>query len=199
LKTPDPTTHEPRHFLTVRVAGLDATLFSSSLGDPLRSAIDERMLHGPGPDPNTVENVTRLASPISIPEFGDGHRRALPVDLSASAFLRWPLVLACAGLGSVGMALAAGPDSSEQGAAISVQCAACHGSNGISIDTSVPNLAGQHYRYLLDQMRAFKNGSRHNPIMNEMMASLSEQQMKDIAAYFASIQIRVGSRPKGAR
>ena len=56
-------------------------------------------------------------------------------------------------------ASAAGP-SAEAGAKISAQCAACHGSDGMSVDTSIPNLAGQHYAYLVAQTSAFKQRTR---------------------------------------
>lgn len=85
--------------------------------------------------------------------------------------------------------------SATAGAAISAQCAACHGSNGISADTSTPNLAGQHYEYLLSQIEAYKAGTRKNAIMNEMAKALSQEQMQDLAAYFASIPIHVGAPP----
>lgn len=85
--------------------------------------------------------------------------------------------------------------SVKSGAAISVQCAACHGDNGIAVATNIPNLAGQNYVYLLSQLEAYKDGTRKSPIMNEMVASLSGQQMQDIAAYFASIPIRVEPIP----
>jgi cytochrome c553 len=100
-------------------------------------------------------------------------------------------VLAMVGM-SMAWASAAAPNA-KAGAAISAPCAACHGSNGISADTSTPDLAGQHYSYLLSQLEAYKNGTRKNPIMNEMIGSLSEEQMQDLAAYFASIPIQVGS------
>lgn len=87
--------------------------------------------------------------------------------------------------------------SAKAGAAISAQCAACHGNNGIAADTSMPNLAGQHYRYLLSQLEAFKNGTLKSPIMNQMTKALSQEQMQDLAAYFASIPIRVGSPAPG--
>lgn len=83
----------------------------------------------------------------------------------------------------------------KAGAAISVKCAVCHGSDGISADTNIPNLAGQHYQYLISQLEAYQDGTRKNPIMNEMAGPLSKEQMRDIAAYFSSIPIRVGSPP----
>lgn len=84
----------------------------------------------------------------------------------------------------------AAPDA-RAGAAISVQCGACHGNDGISADTSIPNLAGQHYVYLLNQLEAYKGKTRDNPIMSQMVVPLSQEQMEDIAAYYASIPIKV--------
>ena len=63
---------------------------------------------------------------------------------------------------------------------------------GISADTSIPNLAGQHYVYLLNQFEAYKEKTRDNPIMSQMVMSLSQEQMEDIAAYYASIPIQAG-------
>jgi cytochrome c553 len=108
-----------------------------------------------------------------------------------------PRILAlCAAVAAVaGPAFAAGP-SAAKGAQISAQCAVCHGSDGMSVDTSIPNLAGQHYAYLVAQTNAFKQRDRINPIMNQMVQSLSQEQIEDIAAYYASIPIQVRMAPK---
>jgi len=107
------------------------------------------------------------------------------------------LLAAIAALGIIfaGTASAAEP-SAEKGAHIAAQCAACHGSDGMSIDTRIPNLAGQHYAYLLAQTNAFRERTRINPIMNQMVQSLSQEQIEDIAAYYASVPIQVKTLPK---
>ena len=84
------------------------------------------------------------------------------------------------------------PSRVRKGAAISAECAMCHGSNGISVAANIPNLAGQHYSYLLQQLHAFKDGKRDNPLMEEVAHSLSRRQMKDLSAYFASIPLKTG-------
>jgi cytochrome c553 len=68
----------------------------------------------------------------------------------------------------------------------------------MSVDNNIPNLAGQHYTYLLEQMNAYKQKTRDNPIMNEMIGPLNQTQITDIAAYFSSIPVRVGlaAQPK---
>ena len=84
------------------------------------------------------------------------------------------------------------PARVRKGAAISAECAMCHGSNGISVAANIPNLAGQRYSYLLQQLHAFKDGKRDNPLMQEVAHSLTGQQMRDLSAYFASIRLHVG-------
>lgn len=65
-------------------------------------------------------------------------------------------------------------------------CQGCHGDTGINAVSSYPLLAGQYSGYLLKQLRNFKSGARSHQIMNGMAENLSEEDMSDIAAYFAS-------------
>jgi len=92
-----------------------------------------------------------------------------------------------------GGSLAASPDVTA-GRHLATICAACHGSDGMSVDTSIPNLAGQHYVYLVQQLTAFKNGSRVSPLMTELARPLTDQQIADLSAYYASVPIEVGKR-----
>lgn len=65
-------------------------------------------------------------------------------------------------------------------------CMSCHGPGGVSRVASYPTLAGQDREYLLAQLRDFKAGRRENPMMNAMVASLSDTDMQHLAAYFAA-------------
>jgi cytochrome c553 len=65
-------------------------------------------------------------------------------------------------------------------------CGACHGMDGNSSDAQYPKLAGQSEQYIVQQLANFKSGKRQNPIMMGMAAPLSEQDMRDIGAYFAT-------------
>ncbi len=67
-------------------------------------------------------------------------------------------------------------------------CGACHGQNGIGIIPLYPNLAGQKREYLAAQLRAFRDGSRKNPIMSPMAVHLSDSDIEDVAAYLASLK-----------
>ncbi|MDA3914221.1 cytochrome c [Oleiagrimonas sp.] len=95
------------------------------------------------------------------------------------------LLLICA---TVSWPAHASSPSVSTGKAISGMCAACHGSDGMATVSSYPNLAGQNYKYLLNQLKAFKNDKRHNPIMHSHAAALSQKKMRDLAAYFASLE-----------
>lgn len=70
-------------------------------------------------------------------------------------------------------------------------CIACHGEDGNSPSSANPKLAGQHAAYLFKQMKNFKadaegKSERVNAIMNGMIAAYTEEQMKDLAAWFSS-------------
>ncbi|MCG6201167.1 c-type cytochrome [Psychromonas antarctica] len=74
----------------------------------------------------------------------------------------------------------------EAGKATAIACAACHGADGNSPSNLYPKLAGQHASYLEKQLQEFKSGKRNNAIMLGMAYSLSEQDMRNISAYYES-------------
>jgi cytochrome c553 len=88
-------------------------------------------------------------------------------------------------LATIGTAQAAG--NIEAGRELSKTCQACHGTDGNGIgDGQYPNLAGQYEDYLLHSLKAYKSGARNNAIMAGFVANLDEQQMADLAAFFAA-------------
>jgi cytochrome c553 len=68
-----------------------------------------------------------------------------------------------------------------------IQCAACHGADGVARDVEVPNLAGQHDRYLFGQLQAFKSGKRPHKEMRYMSRLLSDEEMSAIAQYYSNM------------
>tara|TARA_R110001592_G_scaffold82307_6_gene243758 strand:- start:243 stop:542 length:300 start_codon:yes stop_codon:yes gene_type:complete len=76
----------------------------------------------------------------------------------------------------------------DAGKAKSMMCGACHGAAGISAVPIYPNLAGQKEAYTLKQLKAFKAGTRNDPTMKGMVAALSEADMNNLAAYYASLK-----------
>ena len=67
----------------------------------------------------------------------------------------------------------------------SVTCTACHGPDGNSLVPTFPSLAGQHEDYLLHSMLSYQNGIRTNAIMVASLMQLSEEDLADLAAYYA--------------
>ncbi|HXH03723.1 MAG TPA: cytochrome c [Candidatus Competibacteraceae bacterium] len=88
------------------------------------------------------------------------------------------------GLGLGAPALAGDPAAGKAKAAA---CAACHGPEGVSPNPEWPNLAGQKEKYLINQLKAFKSGTRSNPMMSPMATPLSDTDIEDLAAYFSSL------------
>lgn len=78
-------------------------------------------------------------------------------------------------------------------ARVEAVCAACHGANGISVADNIPNLAGQRVAYLEAQLRALKSGVRKNPVMGPIAAQLGNDDIVNVAAYFASLQTAPGT------
>jgi len=74
-------------------------------------------------------------------------------------------------------------------------CQGCHGEDGNSTDSSYPKLAGQYAGYIEKQVKEFQSGARTDPIMSAMaMSAGDDQDIQDIAAYFASQKQMKGSR-----
>lgn len=84
----------------------------------------------------------------------------------------------------------------EAGEAKSQPCVACHGADGIGTAPENPNLAGQVTGYIADQLARFKSGQRQNAVMQGMAAGLSEQDMADLDAYYASMEAPAGAVPE---
>ncbi|MFO7859526.1 MAG: c-type cytochrome [Ectothiorhodospiraceae bacterium] len=95
----------------------------------------------------------------------------------------WIKVLIAAAIFAPTLAQADGDVS--RGEELSGSCAACHGAQGESSDSQWPNLAGQSERYLYEQLKAYKSGERENNVMAGQVANLDDQDMQDLAAYFA--------------
>ncbi|SOE53660.1 Cytochrome c553 [Burkholderia sp. OK233] len=71
-----------------------------------------------------------------------------------------------------------------RGATLAMRCTMCHGMRGLS-EANSPNLAGQSAVVVYKQLRDFRSGARSNAIMAPMVVDLSDQDMKDLAAYYS--------------
>ena len=78
----------------------------------------------------------------------------------------------------------------------SITCVACHGQDGISVSPIWPKLAGQHQSYLASQLHEFKKGpegKRNNAIMYGISLALSNEDIDDLSAYYASLDKSIGT------
>lgn len=96
------------------------------------------------------------------------------------------LTLSFALMSAAGLAQAGG--DVKAGKTKSVACVACHGAEGVSSNPVWPNLAGQKEAYLAKQMKAFKDGSRKDPMMGPMAKPLTDADMANLAAYYSSLK-----------
>ncbi len=86
---------------------------------------------------------------------------------------------------------------SESGQTKALVCAACHGQQGISPNPEWPNLAGQNAKYTIKQLKDIKESkSRNVPTMTALIANLNEQDMDDLATFYAKMPLAEGSTPK---
>lgn len=100
--------------------------------------------------------------------------------LSASQRAMW----LCLSIFTLGCSAEADIVAGQQAAA---PCQACHGKDGISPTPHTPNLAGQKELYLSNQLLAYRSGTRKNNIMTPLAKPLSDEDIANIAAYYASL------------
>jgi len=88
-----------------------------------------------------------------------------------------------------------------RGKELSYTCLGCHGIadyKNVYPTYSVPELAGQHPDYIVAALKEYKKGDRSHATMHQQAASLSEQEMQDIAAYFGNSELKPNAAPVGA-
>lgn len=97
-------------------------------------------------------------------------------------------LLVCAALVAVLLPAQAQDAKALNARALAATCANCHGSEGRAVDNSaIPGLAGMPAAYLVAQMKAFKDGSRPATVMHQLAKGYSDEQIEQLAAYFATL------------
>jgi len=86
--------------------------------------------------------------------------------------------------------------NAEAGKEISESCTGCHGDIGMSVTPEWPNLAGQHFDFLVDSLKSFKSGKRVNDTMSPMAEGLNEADIRNVAAYFSQFSCGVSGGDK---
>lgn len=108
------------------------------------------------------------------------------------AFLLSSLMLAVTAHANEPTAAAAKPDLAKGGAISSQTCAACHTADGSRGSPANPILQGQHAEYLAKQLTEFKSGKRKNAVMSGMAAPLTEEDVRNVAAFYAGKTAKPG-------
>lgn len=92
-------------------------------------------------------------------------------------------------IGTMQTASAAGDVAAGQTKASTV-CLACHGLDGTGLSPEWPSIAGQHADYIIKQVKAFRAGERTNALMSPIALTLTDKEIEDTAAYYASQKIK---------
>jgi cytochrome c553 len=105
-------------------------------------------------------------------------------------------VLATAVSSTLGSAHDAAAQDLTAGRRKAIACQNCHGMDGIAKLPDAPHLAGQPAPYLVRSLRAYRSGERRNEVMSIAAKPLSDDDVRDLSAYYAAIQIEVKAVPK---
>jgi cytochrome c553 len=129
-----------------------------------------------------------ICSAAGVPQQWLRGSSTTPVPLvQTSAVAMTPQLLAQSSSTSVG-----------RGATLALRCTMCHGARGVS-DANTPNLAGQYSSVVYKQLLDFQSGARRNAVMSPMVTNLSDQDMRDLSAYYAAlprpVALRTGAPP----
>jgi cytochrome c553 len=105
------------------------------------------------------------------------------------------IVCACAAV-VAGVSPAAADGDAKAGRRKALQCQACHGLDGQAKLPAAPNLAGQSEIYLVKAMKDYRDGARKNDMMALVVRNLKDNDIADLAAYYAAIPVTVGLPPQ---
>lgn len=181
------------------LAGLLATSVSLAAGDPEAGRAKAETCFGC----HGIPEYTSTYPTYSVPKLGGQHAERIITALQAyrSGARQHPTMSAQAAslsdqdIEDIAAYLAAFEPGDpalplegdvEAGRKKAETCAACHGPDGRSPNAMYPILAGQYADYIVHALEAYKTGQRRDPIMSSMASPLTEQDMKDLAAWFAS-------------
>lgn len=90
----------------------------------------------------------------------------------------------------------ASADAIGRGATLALRCTMCHGARGLS-EADTPNLAGQYSVAIYKELQDFKSGARTSAVMAPLVTDLSDEDMRDLAAYYAYLPRLPGHHPAG--
>ena len=119
--------------------------------------------------------------------YRDGTREHPTMQAQASSMTDQEMQDLAAYFSSVANETVAAGGSEAAGIEAASTCVACHGQNGISVSPNWPTLAGQYEDYLRHALNQYRDGTRKNPVMAQMAAPLTDEDVKVLARYYASL------------
>lgn len=120
--------------------------------------------------------------------YRDGSREHPTMQAQASSMSDEEMQDLAAYFSSVANETVAAGGSEAAGLEAASTCIACHGQNGISVSPNWPTLAGQHEDYLRHALNQYRGGTRNNAVMAQMAAPLTDEDVKVLARYYASLE-----------
>ena len=90
--------------------------------------------------------------------------------------------------------MSAGAQDADAGRQKAQACVVCHGPLGLSTTPDAPHLAGQPAIYVAAQLRAYRDGTRKHEVMAVMAKPLTDEDIRNLAAWFASIRVEASAR-----
>ena len=120
--------------------------------------------------------------------YRDGTRQHPTMEAQASSLSDEEMQDLAAYLSSIANETVAAGGTETAGIEAASTCIACHGSNGISVSPNWPTLAGQHQDYLKHALNQYRDGTRKNPVMAQMAAPLTDEDVAVLVRYYASLE-----------
>jgi len=120
--------------------------------------------------------------------YRDGSREHPTMQAQASSMSDEDMQDLAAYFSSVANETVAAGGSETAGIEAASTCVACHGQNGISVSPNWPTLAGQYEDYLRHALNQYRDGTRKNAVMAQMAAPLTDEDVKLLASYYASLK-----------
>jgi cytochrome c553 len=105
------------------------------------------------------------------------------------------MTLALAAAFALAIAPATASADAAGGRAKAQACAPCHGANGLAVAPNTPHIAGQPEPYLVEQLKAYRSGKRPHEVMAVVAKPLSDADIADLAAWYASLEIVLKKEP----
>jgi cytochrome c553 len=120
--------------------------------------------------------------------YRDGTRAHPTMQAQASSMTDQEMQDLAAYFSSIANATVAAGGSETAGIEAAATCVACHGQNGISVSPNWPTLAGQYEDYLRHALNQYRDGTRKNPVMAQMAAPLTDEDVKALARYYSNLE-----------